>query len=149
MHEVMRCGWPSDDHQLTYMPDAEARAILAEQGVSLGRVGGDVPSVGEDAGGRLRAALTHTYASSGGEHVLVVSHGHALARLVEDATGETVYENDYCAYAVLERLQTREQAADSSQPAGTAHAAGALEGSIGQRTTKLVASSGYASMCLA
>lgn len=130
MHEVMRCGWPGDDHELTYMADTETHEILAAQGVVLGQKGGVVPRPGEDAGTRLRGSLSHIYASSGGASVLVITHGHALAALVEDATGETVYENEYSAFAVLERLG----------------AGGA--GGFGVGSTKLVASSGYAALSL-
>lgn len=148
MHEVFRSGWPSPDHELTFMAEEEMRSILEAQGVALGDIAGDKPKKGEDAAHRIRTELQRLYRSSysgrsddghkdasssslssSSSSKLLVSHGHSLAQLVELATGETVLQNDFCAYAVFKR-------------------GGAPLGAQGSAPLTLAASRGYQSILL-
>lgn len=102
MPEVKRCGWPSDDHELTYMPESEMRCTLLEQGVSLGSCCGKKPDAMEVAARRIRETLQTALSMDGdSQNVLLVSHGDVLGQAVEMVTGNVVVEAGYCAWVVL------------------------------------------------
>mmetsp|Transcript_62791 Transcript_62791/g.167981 ORF Transcript_62791/g.167981 Transcript_62791/m.167981 type:complete len:105 (-) Transcript_62791:96-410(-) len=78
--------------------------IAAQQGVRLGAVVGEVPCAEDAAAVRFGRVLRSLSAegSARGLSVLAVSHGEAVGLAVEAATGETVVEAEYCAWAVFE-----------------------------------------------
>lgn len=124
MSQVKRNGWPADspggsEHELTYLANEEMQKVLqetSETSASLGEISGEKPRFGQNDAARISAALDRLVgkAAHDGVSTLVVTHGDVLGTCWEKATGETVLEVEYCAWAVLE------VAGESStlQPAG-------------------------------
>ena len=107
MAMVQRCGWPSPDHELTYLNEQEMVAILAEAGVSLApQIRGSTPRLGDDDAARIRSVLQdlHLEAARHQGGTLCVTHGDLVGQWWEQCTRETVLEIENCGWAVFEDM---------------------------------------------
>ena len=101
MAHIQKDGWPSADHELSYLSEVAMRTLLLDQGgVALGAVAGEKPRLGQDDADRFRRAVRRLRAE--GEGVLLVTHGDAIGQAVELLTGQTVVDIAFCGWVAFE-----------------------------------------------
>jgi len=105
MAHIKKNGWPSEDHELTYLSEGGMRALLEAEGVALGTAGGEKPTLGRNDAERFRACVGRLRAPG----VLLVTHGDAIGQAVELLTGQTVIDIAFCGWVAFEeggRMET-------------------------------------------
>jgi len=98
MAHIRKNGWPSEDHELTYLSEDGMRALLEAEGVALGAVGGEKPTLGRNDAERFRACVGRLRAPG----VLLVTHGDAIGQAAELLTGQTVVDIAFCGWVAFE-----------------------------------------------
>ena len=112
MAHIKKSGWPSADHELSYLSDEAMRALLIEQdGVELGAVAGEKPRLGQDDAERFRGAVRRLRAQSNVGQLLV-THGDAIGQAVELLTGQTVIDVAFCGWVAFEQPDGRDMVCD-------------------------------------
>lgn len=102
MAHVKKGGWPSADHELSYLSEESMRALLLEQdGVALGAITGEKPQLGQNDAERFRGAVRRLRAQEG-PGLLLVTHGDAIGQAVELLMGQTVVDVAFCGWVAFE-----------------------------------------------